>query len=90
MPVTNSVVFQVAIAVTGTPQQLPATFLQVGGTLTAGPSNTANISVGPSPTVSATTGYLLAKGASVPFNGISTNQLWVVGTAADVICFLGN
>lgn len=86
----NSVAFQVALTTTGTPQQLPANALQNGGTFKAKTGNSANISIAPSPTVSATTGYLLEAGNTVPFTGTNTNQLYAVGTSGDVISFLGN
>jgi hypothetical protein len=88
--VGNSVAFQVAIASTGVPQQLPANALQNGGTLAAKTGNTAAVSISPNPAVTATTGFLLGAGQQAPFTGSNTNQLWVVGTAADVISFLGN
>ena len=86
----NSVAFQVAITSTGVPQQLPATVLQNGGTLAAKTGNTAAISISPNPAVSSTTGFLLGAGQQAPFSGNNTAQLWVVGTAADVLSFLGN
>ncbi len=88
------IAFQTAIASTGTAQQLPANSVNGEGlvTLTSKSGNTANIVVGVSSAVTASTGYILVAGASVQLNlkNGNTNQLWVVGTAADEISVLGN
>ena len=86
--VGNSVAFQLTL--TGSIQQLPANAIQNGGTLAAKSGNAAAISISPSPTVSATTGFLLGAGQQAPFSGSNTNQLYVIGTSSDVISFLGN
>lgn len=88
--VNNTVAFQIALTTTATAQQLPANALQLGGTFKAKTGNTAAISISPAPGVSATSGFLLEAGATVEFAGNNTDQLYVVGTAADVISFLGN
>ena len=88
--VNNTVAFQVALTATATPQQLPSNALQLGGTLKASTGNSAAISISPTPGVSATSGYVLEGGDEVLFGGNNTDQLYVVGTSADVISFLGN
>ena len=88
--VQNSVAFQVSIASSATPQQLPSWALVNGGTLAAKTGNTAAISISPNPAVIATTGFLLGAGLQVPFSGQNTNQLWITGTSGDVLSFLGN
>jgi hypothetical protein len=88
--VQNSVAFQVTIAASATPQQLPANALVNGGTLAAKAGNTASIELSPNPAVTSSTGFVLAAGQQVPFTGSNTNQLWITGTAGDVLSFLGN
>jgi hypothetical protein len=88
--VGNSVAFQVSIVTTGTPQQLPSNAIQNGGQFLAKTGNTANINISPSPTVSATNGYSLAAGTTVPFSGSNTNQLYIEGTSGDTLYFFGN
>ena len=85
--VTNTVIFQVAIVTTGVAQQLPSHPLLIGGTLQA----SAAVTVGNTPAVTAATGYpLLDAGSVVSFSGSNTDQLWVLGTAASTVSFLGN
>jgi len=88
--VGNSVAFQLSITSTGVPQQLPPNILQDGGTFAAKTGNTAAIAMSPNSAVSSTTGFLLGAGQQVSFRGYKTNQLWIVGTAGDVLSFLGN
>lgn len=85
------VAFQTAITTTGTAQQLPETPIVRSVTLTASSTNVANIVIGNSPSVTSTTGYVLAKGASVRLDAHAgdLNSLWIIGTAADVVSGLG-
>jgi len=88
--VKNSVAFQISIASSATPQQLPSWALVNGGTLAAKTGNTAAIAISPNPAVSGSNGFLLGAGQQAPFTGSNTNQLWVEGTSGDVLSFLGN
>jgi hypothetical protein len=85
--VGNSVIFTTTIVATGVAQQLPNNPLQIGGMFQ---STGGEVTLGTTSTVTAATGYTLAAGNTVPFHGSNTNQLWVVGTAAGTISFLGN
>ena len=79
------VAFQVAA--TGAAQNLPSNSVNNQVTITAKSTNTANIAIGDSATVSQSNGYLLEKGQSITLTLRSgnTNSIWVEGTAADVI-----
>jgi len=88
--VGNSVAFQVTVAASATPQQLPAHILQNGGTLAAKSGNSASIEISPNPAVTSSTGFILGAGQQAPFSGSNTNQLWITGTMNDVLSFLGN
>lgn len=83
--------FQTAVAGTATPQNLPSNPVVNSVTVTAKSTNTANIVIGNSSTVTATTGYILEKGLSVKIDlrAGNTNAIWIVGTAADVISVVG-
>jgi hypothetical protein len=84
------VAFQVTCAATGVAQQLPSNPVLNSVTIKARGSNVANISVGSSSAVVATTGYVLEKTQSVtiPLRSGNTNEIWVVGTAADVLSII--
>lgn len=84
-------VVQAPIASTGVNQQLPSRPGPYKNfTLTAHLANTADISVVVNATNASTTGYLLAKGASVTLNGLNdTASIWINGTAADIISGIG-
>ena len=87
------VAFQVAVVTTATAQQLPSNLITQGLLMLAAKSgNAANIAIGTSSSVTATTGYLLESGNSAQINlhGSNTNELWIIGTAADVLSVLGN
>jgi hypothetical protein len=89
MSVTNNnVAFELTL--TGSAQQLPAHLLFNGGTLTAKSTNTGNVGVGLTSSVTASNSYILEKGVSLPIQASNTNQLWINGTASDVISFFGN
>ena len=81
------VTFQVAIVTTGTAQQLPSNSVLNSITLSAKAGNTASVSVGSASTVTSTTGYILAAGATVtiPCRSGNTNEIWIEGTSADVV-----
>lgn len=85
---------QFAIAVTGTAIQLPSTPLFNGVVVTANVSNTANLTVGTSSVTNTTNGsgngYILAPGGSVGIAAANMNSIWVNGTAADVVSFVGS
>lgn len=83
--------FQRTITATGTPQQLPANPVNGAVSIAAPSTNTASITLGNSPGVTATNGYTLAKGGSVtiPLPEGNTNAIWAVGTAGDVFAVLG-
>ena len=88
----NLVALQVAIATTGTPQNLPNIPVVNSITVTAKSTNTANVANSASPTETATTGYLLEKGLSVqiPLREGNLNDIWIDGTTADVISVIGS
>lgn len=85
------VAFETAIVTTGTAQELPSNPVIHSVTIQAPSTNTANVTIGNNPGVTATTGYSLPKGTSVsiPIRGGNTNSLYIVGTAADVVQVLG-
>lgn len=80
--------FQVTL--TGTAQNLPSNTVLNSVIITAKSTNTANVAVGSASTVSASTGYLLEKGESitVPLRSGNTNEVWVEGTAADIVSII--
>lgn len=82
---------QVAIVATGVPQNLPNVPVVNSITITAPSANSANVAVSPSPTETATTGYLLAAGASVtvPLRAGNLNAIWIVGTAGNIVSIIG-
>jgi hypothetical protein len=85
----NLVSFQVTL--TGSAQQLPANILKLGGVFKAGASNNASgIAFGTTSGVTAANGYVLFKSETFQFNGSNTNQIWVLGTASDVLYFIGS
>lgn len=86
--VGNTVSFQVVL--TGSAQQLPANALQNGGQFAAKSTNTGNIALGNTSSVSVSNSYLLEKGTLAPFSGLNTNHVWITGTASDVLTFFGN
>lgn len=75
------------VAATGTAQNLANNPVLNSVTITAKSTNTANIAIGSSATVSQSTGFLLEKGQSitVPLRSGNTNEIWIEGTAADII-----
>ena len=80
------------ITATGSAQQLPSHPIITGPiTLTAKSGNTAAIAIGTTSAVTGSTGYLLPAGQSVTLNLQSgnTNQLWINGTANDVLSVIG-
>ena len=85
----NLVSFQVAI--TGSAQQLAANPIVNSVTLTAKSTNTAAIEITAATNSSTTTGYILEKGTSVsiPLKNGNTNQIFVFGTASDVLSVIG-
>jgi hypothetical protein len=85
--VGNSVIFTTTIVATGVAQQLPNNPLQNGGTFQ---STAGAVTLGTTSAVTAATGYTLAANVPVTFTGSNTNQLFVTGTAAGTISFLGN
>lgn len=88
---TSLIAFQGAIVVTGTAQNLPNNYVLKSINLAAKSGNAAAIVVGNASTANSTTGYILAAGATVtiPLPGGNTNQIWVVGTSADVYSVAG-
>lgn len=84
----NIIIFQTAIATTGTAQQLPANPGLKSFTIAAKTGNTAAITIGSSSSVTSTTGFLLSPGQSVTIPGGNTG-LFVVGTAGDVLSVIG-
>lgn len=91
---TAAGVGQTKIAVTGTAVQLASNALVNGVILSASTSNSASITVGGSGVTNATdgtgNGFILAPGASVGIAVSNTNELYVNGTAADVVSFVGS
>lgn len=86
------IAFQGVIAATGTAQNLPNNPVWNRITITAKSGNTASIEIGNASTVTTGNGYILAAGQSVVIvlNNGNTNQLWVVGTLADVYSVIGS
>ena len=84
----NTIIFQIAVAVTGTVQQLPANPGLKSFTIAAKTGNSAAIAIGDAPSVTATTGFLLSPGQSVTIPGGNTG-LYAVGTAGDVLSVIG-
>ena len=85
---------QIKIAVTGTRIQLPGNVLVKGVIITAKSTNVNAIYVG-SNTVNNVgdgtgLGYILEPGASVSAAVGNTNNLYVNGTAGDIISFIGS
>lgn len=85
------IAFQKAIVATGTAQNLPSNPVSRSVTVAAKSTNTADVVIGNSSAVTATTGFILAKGTSVTMDleGGNTDQIWVVGTSADVVSVTG-
>ena len=85
---------QLVIAVTGTAISLPQGVGYNGIVLTARGTNSANITVGPSGvnnTINGTgNGYILAPGASVGVATSQFNQIFINGTAGDIISYIGS
>lgn len=72
------------IAVTGSAQQLSGIPSSAGRVrLKNMSSSSASIFIGSDNTVSATTGYELAKGESIELLILNPSKLWMIGTAAD-------
>jgi hypothetical protein len=90
------VTFQGKIAITNTPQEIPANALQnVSVTIAAKTGNTAPICVLNFATASTAVdgtgvGYILAAGTNVTFSVLNTNAIWVSGTANDVYSGVGS
>jgi hypothetical protein len=59
-------------------------------TLTAKSTNTGIVYVGLSSSTSSANGYALEKGASVTVKVANANQLFVIGTAADILSVIGS
>ena len=83
---------QTAITSTGVAQQLPSNpnnFKSI--TFYAPTGNTANVTIGSSSAVMASTGYNLVKGGNpLTLVGLNnTNAVWILGTSADVIEYAG-
>lgn len=87
----SAISFQRTIAVTGTPQQLPNNLVNKSVTISAPSGNVGSIVLGNSPSVSATSGFILGKGTSAPLPvpGGNTNSIWAVGTEGDVFSAVG-
>ncbi len=87
----NLVAFQVAITTTGTTQNFPNNFILTAVTITSASANSA-ITIGNSSSVTATTGYTLAPGASVTIQlpGGNTNEIWVLGTSGNTLSVVGS
>lgn len=85
---------QAKIASTGTAVQLGSNTLTNGVIITALSTNTASITVGGSSVTNTTNGtgngYILEAGASASWAVSNTNQLWINGTAGDIVSFAGS
>lgn len=92
--VTSPLVGQAKIAVTGTAVQLASHSLTNGVIITAKSTNAAPITIGISTvtnTVDGTgSGYILEAGAAVSFAVSNTNDLYINGTAGDIVSFAGS
>lgn len=92
--VGTPLVGQTKIAITGTAVQLASNALENGVIVTAKSTNTDPISVGTSAvnnTVDGTgNGYILEAGASTSFAVANTDDLYINGTATDIVSFAGS
>lgn len=68
---------------------LPSGVYTNGIVLRALSTNSASVCIGPS-TITTSNGYCLAPGEAISYGAANTNQLFVIGTAADVIMWTGN
>jgi hypothetical protein len=76
------------LALTGVAQQLSAMGGSKSGVvIKALAANAGKVYIGHDNTVSATTGYELSAGQDVPLEALNPNRMWVIGTAADRICW---
>src|SRR5579862_1280139 len=76
--VLNLISFQVEIATTGTAQNLPANPVSRKITISAKAGNAANVVIGNSSAVTASTGYILAAGQSVTVELSNTDAMWII------------
>ena len=88
------VVGQAIIAATGTAVQLPSNNLGNGLVITAKSTNAAKIFIGGSSVTTADTGagngYPIVPGGSASAAVSNANQIWINGTAGDIVYFIGN
>lgn len=91
-PPSSFVTGQITVAATAT--QLAANELRNGVILTARDSNTGNVMVGLSGVNTTQTGsgngYILEPGGSVSVAVSNSNRIYVIGTASDVVSFIGS
>lgn len=74
----------------GVAEQLPALALLNGIAMkSAGGNNAAGVWIGADNTVAPNNGYLLLPGSGVPIEVQNMNQIWVYGTAGDILYYLG-
>jgi hypothetical protein len=87
----NVIAFQVALAATATPQNLPANPVLRSVTIEAPAANTAAVVIGNSSAVTSSTGFNLDKGqiVTIPLSGGNTSALWIVGTSGDKCSVIG-
>jgi hypothetical protein len=78
------------LTATGTAQQLPSNPVLNSITLAGKAGNAAAISVGSTAAVTASTGFLLGAGVTVtiPCRSGNTNEVWIIGTANDVLSII--
>ena len=84
----NFVMFQETVSASA--QQLPNSQIFNNVTLMAKSTNVGIVYIGNSSAVSSTTGYPLEKGTSVSIKVDNLNQIFYVGTAADVFSVIGS
>ena len=84
----NSFVIQYTVTATATALANNQVFNTV--TFTAKSTNTGAVALGFSSTVTTSTGYLLEKGTSVTLRIANTDQVYVVGTASDILSVIGS
>lgn len=85
----SSIPSNTPIGIIGSAQQLPSNALVSGVVIKAKTTNVASIWVGRDNTVAINNGYELEPGESLPLSGTNLDLFWVIGTAADVLHWIG-
>lgn len=84
----NFILFQETVSASA--QQLPSNQIFNNVILSAKSTNTGVVYIGNSSAVSSTSGFPLEKGTSVSIKVDNLNQIFFVGTAADVFSVIGS